>query len=179
VTVPDGFGPEGFRCVSAAWASDPTCLPPPEPCASPLVGALTRADAAPVSATCFRPLGVVGIAAASVAVDPGGVLELYFDRAPAAGDVVAVYAYKDRPAHPLDAGASDSGAAANAVAMRIGRPGGLSGFAVEAESASGSVTIASIQVDAKGISALHLSLDAELTGVAPASPWSGKLTGSW
>lgn len=179
--VPDGFGPEGFRCASGAWKSDSTCLPPPTPCATPVTGSLTRADGATVSPTCFQQLGIVGVAAASVVVDPGGLLELYFDRLPAAGDVVPVYPYKDRSAHTLDAGAADGGDAGvpNAVTMRIGRPGGFAGFSADAESASGNVTVTSIQTDATGISALHVTLDAQMTSSNPSSPWTGKLSGSW
>lgn len=180
--VPDGFGAEGFRCTSSAWRSDSTCLPPPTPCASPLTGSLTRGDGSSVSPTCFQQLGIVGVAAASVVVEPGGLLELYFDRLPAAGDVVPVYPYAERSAHALDAGAADGGdaGAPNAVTMRIGRAGGFAGFSVEAESASGNVTVTSIQTNATGISALHVTLDAQMTVASGASsPWSGKLTGSW
>lgn len=179
--VPDGFGPEGFRCGSGTWKSDSTCLPPPTPCASPLTGSLLRGDGSSAVATCFQQLGIVGVAAASVVIDPGGLLELYFDRLPAAGDVVPVYPYEDRSAHALDAGAADGGDAGlpNAVTMRIGRPGGFAGFSVEAQSASGNVTVTSIQTDATGISALHVTLDAQMTSSNPTSPWSGKLTGSW
>jgi len=177
-SVPDGFGPEGFRCASGAWRSDSTCLPPPAPCASPLTGSLLRADGSSAAPTCFAALGGNG---ASVAVDPGGLLELYFDRAPAAGDVVPVIAYKDRSSHVVDAGGADGGdaGAPNAVALRLGIPGGFAGFSVEAESASGTVTITSIQMNASSISALHVTLDLQMTSSRDGSPWSGKLTGSW
>jgi len=175
--VPDGFGPEGYRCASGTWKSDSTCVPPPAPCAAPLTGSLTRADGAPVSPKCFLQLGINGVIGAVVALEPGGQLQLYFDRVPAAGEVVPVIPYKDRQSHLVDAGASDGGA--NAVAMRLGRPGGITGFAVEAESASGSVTVTSIQTDASGISALHVTLDAQMSSSTPGSPWVGKLSGSW
>jgi hypothetical protein len=177
VTVPDGFGPEGYRCVSSAWQRDTSCDPPPAPCTAPLTGSLKRGDGTTVLPTCLLPGGSNGVVGASIAVSTGGQLQLVFDRLPVAGDVVPVVPRTVGP-RP-DAGAGDAGA--NAVQIGVGRPGGFSGFAVEAESASGTMTVTSIQTDgATGfITALHVTLDAQMSGPATTPAWSGKLSGSW
>jgi hypothetical protein len=177
VTVPDGFGPDGYRCTAGKWTGDRSCLPPPPKCESPLQGSLSRADSSTVPVTCFSPGGQNGVASAVLTLEGTGyLLEVYFDRAPSAGDVLKVIAHSQGP-RP-DAGVvDDAGTTENRASLRIGRPGGFAGFDEAAKSASGTLTVTSVQASSPtSITSLRASIDAQMTGTAP---WAGALTGSW
>ncbi len=179
-SIPDGFGPEGFRCTSGAWRSDTSCAPPPPVCPAPLTGSLSRANGTQVAVTCFHDGGITGVVSASFALGSGELLELYFDRVPRAGDVVSVVPYAERNTFPdaRDAGASDGGAGATKAAFRIGRTGGFGGFAESAESKSGKVTVTSVDASGIRLNALRVTLDADTVDTSSGAGWGGKLTGS-
>jgi hypothetical protein len=100
----------------------------------------------------------------------GETLEIRFDRAPTVNDVLDIVAWTEGPR-------PDAGAAVNRVSLRVGRPGGFSGFDEAATSRSGKLTVNAVTADsATKITSLKATLDAQLDG---AVGWAGVLSGSW
>ncbi len=177
---PDDFA-HAYRCAGGKWQSDDTCLPVAA-CITPATGSLTGANGKTSPVSCIEGSNKNGVPSITLRISAREVVEIIFDLAPRAGDVVQFLPFDESQSFPGGGDGGSDGGASRYGMFRIGEYGGFGGFAVSARSASGTLKV--ISVDAPSplkITSLHGTLDAKTTGAGSGAvdPWAGSIQGSW